>query len=53
MAEVLIYEKLEINQLQAIYCSSNKAKQYIENRYHPSNIEIIVNTRMFFEVKND
>jgi len=48
MAEVLIYEKLEITQLQAIYCSSNKAKKYIEYRYHPDYIEIIVNTRVFF-----
>ena len=48
MAEVLIYEKLEITQLQAIYCSSNKAKKHIEDRYHPDNIEIIVNSRVFF-----
>lgn len=48
MAEVLIYEKLETSQLQAIYCSSNNAKQHIEKHYHPSNIEISVNTQVFF-----
>lgn len=48
MAEVLIYEKIEINQLQEIYCSSNNAKQYIEENYNLNNIDINVNTRVFF-----
>ncbi len=48
MAEVLIYEKLEIAKLVAIYCSSNKSKQYIDNNYQLGNIEVSVNRHVFF-----
>ncbi|MCK4493230.1 MAG: DUF4433 domain-containing protein [Methylococcales bacterium] len=48
MAEVLIYEKLEITKLIAIYCSSNKSKQYIDNNYQLGDIEVSVNRHIFF-----
>ena len=48
MAEVLVYKELSINQLQEIYCSSEKAKEYIKENYNILNIEISVNSQLFF-----
>ncbi|MEI6333339.1 MAG: DUF4433 domain-containing protein [Methylococcaceae bacterium] len=48
MAEVLIYKKLEITKLVTVYCSSNKVKQYIENKYQFGSVDISVDRHIFF-----
>ena len=48
MAEVLVYQKLEMSQLQEIYCSSQRVESYIKNRYNLQDIKVAVNTDVFF-----
>ena len=48
MAEVLIYKKIELNQLQEIYCSSYYMKRYIKRHYALINIDVNVNRQIFF-----
>ena len=48
MAEVLIYKKIEITKLVAIYCSSEKAKQHVDNNYQLGNVDVSINKYIFF-----
>lgn len=50
MAEVLIYKKLDITKLVTIYCSSNKVKKDIENKYQLGSVDVSVDRHIFFLV---
>lgn len=48
MAELLIYEKLELTKLIDIYCLSVDAKKYIEKNYNINTCKVSINSHEFF-----
>lgn len=48
MTEVLVYEKVDINTLEVIYCQHHIVKYIIEQNYNLGKIRVEVNQNMFF-----
>jgi len=48
MSEILIEKHVESKYIEIIFCQNDNIKNYIKNNYYLSNIELLVEPRIFF-----